>query len=447
MPDSWPLKPADISVGERFRLIFVTDSYRKAESSDIDVYNRYVQNAAGNGHQAIRKYKDGFRVVASTDSVDARTNAGLHGPGLNRNVPIYWLNGNKVADDYDDFLDGTWDDEVNWKSQHGSVEVDGKVDGFWTGSNDQGTKNYPLGGEYGSASVGTLNSSEAGRNPLAGKLDYLRVDNHLYALSPVFVAGPRPVDYTILTTPTLGLVDDKYEEGERIEIEVEFDVPVTVHGDPRFNIYFGANSDPKANRQVRGAAYRRGSGSKYLVFGYVVQSNDSDPDGFEVDFARFIDTSNGSIRSATGDDTATFYLNSEVRNLVAPGVRVAGIVDGSSSATFAPRIDSVEIVSTPGTPSSDSPETVSIYGRGDRIRFSVVFDRPVRVAGAPELIFSLGSGDVEDRREAPIHEPRRSLGAGVRLYGGSGRSGFRRSVDRWENRTPERQQHPRRERR
>ena len=396
VPDSWPLKPEDISVGESFRLIFVTDDHRKAHSSDIDVYNKWVQNAAGNGHRAIRKYKDGFRAVASTDSVDARTNAGLHGPGLDRNVPIYWLSGNKVADDYDDFLDGTWDDEVNWKTEHGEVET---INGFWTGSNDQGTKHYPLGGGFGSASVGFLNSSE--NNPLGGSLRYLRNDWRLYALSPVFVAGPRPVDYEILTNTSLGLVEDKYEEGERIEIEVEFDVPVTVHGDPRFNIYSGANSDPKAGRQVWRAAYQRGSGSKYLVFGYVVQSNDRDPDGFEFDFAHFIDTSDGSIRSATGDDTATFYLTPDATTLRAPGVHLTGIVDGSLSATFAPRIDSVEIVSTPGTSTSNGPETVSFYGRGDRIRFSVVFDRPVRVAGAPELVFSLGSGGAGlDRREA-----------------------------------------------
>ena len=25
-------------------------------------------------------------------------------------MPIYWLNGNKVADQYEDFYDGDWDD-------------------------------------------------------------------------------------------------------------------------------------------------------------------------------------------------------------------------------------------------------------------------------------------------------------------------------------------------
>ena len=52
--------------------------------------------------------KNGFRVIASTSTVDARDNAGLTGTG----VPIYWLgSGNKVADNYADLLDGSWDSE------------------------------------------------------------------------------------------------------------------------------------------------------------------------------------------------------------------------------------------------------------------------------------------------------------------------------------------------
>ena len=38
--------------------------------------------------------------------MDARDNAGLTGTG----VPIYWMGSNdKVADDYADVLDGSWD--------------------------------------------------------------------------------------------------------------------------------------------------------------------------------------------------------------------------------------------------------------------------------------------------------------------------------------------------
>ena len=54
----------------------------------------------------------GFRAVGSTSSVAARDNTCTTGTG----VPIHWLNGNKVADNYGDFYDGDWDDN-NLKNQ------------------------------------------------------------------------------------------------------------------------------------------------------------------------------------------------------------------------------------------------------------------------------------------------------------------------------------------
>ena len=50
---------------------------------------RHAINDAGAGHSAIRAYKDGFRVIASTPTVNARDNAALTGTGER----IYWLDG------------------------------------------------------------------------------------------------------------------------------------------------------------------------------------------------------------------------------------------------------------------------------------------------------------------------------------------------------------------
>ena len=71
---------------------------------------------AAAGHTAIRAYSTGFRVVGCTDAVDAHDNTGTTGIG----VPIYWLSGNKVADDYGDFYDANWDDEANDKNESGT---------------------------------------------------------------------------------------------------------------------------------------------------------------------------------------------------------------------------------------------------------------------------------------------------------------------------------------
>ena len=102
VPHNWPLIPTGVLPGQQFRLIFLTSTNRDASSTDIDDYNTFVQNRAAAGHEAIREYRSGFRVVGSTASVDARDNTVTTGTG----VRIYWLNGNKVADDYGDFYDG-----------------------------------------------------------------------------------------------------------------------------------------------------------------------------------------------------------------------------------------------------------------------------------------------------------------------------------------------------
>ena len=55
-------------------------------------------------------------MVGSTAAIDARDNTGTTGTG----VPIYWLNGRKVANNYADFYDGSWRDEEQPKSELGT---------------------------------------------------------------------------------------------------------------------------------------------------------------------------------------------------------------------------------------------------------------------------------------------------------------------------------------
>ena len=105
----WSLIPSGLGPGDQFRLLFVTSTTRDASSTDIADYNDFVQDAAAAGHAAIQPYSAGFRAVASTSAEDARDNTSTTGTG----VPIYWLGQGitKVADDYADFYDGSWDAE------------------------------------------------------------------------------------------------------------------------------------------------------------------------------------------------------------------------------------------------------------------------------------------------------------------------------------------------
>ena len=168
------MRPPQVGRGKSFRLLFAT-STRDATSAAIADYNNHAINDAGAGHSAIRGFKNGFRVIASTETVDAKANAGLTGTG----VPIYWMgSNNKVADNYADLLDASWDNESP-TGKNGSASSN---QFFWTGSNDDGTKaTKTVSGTTYSTALGTdeelqrpvhgiLNAAGSGQNPLRAGL-------------------------------------------------------------------------------------------------------------------------------------------------------------------------------------------------------------------------------------------------------------------------------------
>ena len=182
VPYTWPLKPAGLDENDRFRLLFVTSGLSVPSSQSISFYNGVVQVYAGRGHTAIRPYGGQFRVVGSTPSTDARDNTSTTGTG----VPIHWLNGAKVADDYSDFWDGSWDNSSGrTESGKGSARTT-----VWTGSRANGT-GYPtqqLGSDP--ARVGSLASTS---NPISDRSESSRSGIFpYYGLSPVFVVGAAP---------------------------------------------------------------------------------------------------------------------------------------------------------------------------------------------------------------------------------------------------------------
>ena len=179
----WALKPSGLSGGDKFRLLFLTSTTRQAQSAAIADYNTFVQNRAAAGHTDIQSYSSGFRAVASTNTVDARDNTSTLGTG----VPIYWLGGAKLADNYADFYDGSWDDEVNLKDESGNAVTTTYV---WTGSSENGTKHIGLGHGSATATAGRPNAAGSLNGPI-GSNTLAATDRQypLYALSSVFVVG------------------------------------------------------------------------------------------------------------------------------------------------------------------------------------------------------------------------------------------------------------------
>jgi len=140
--------PPDLAVGDQYRLVFVTEGKRDATSTDIDDYNTFVTsqvrlsilpgttdtalyqalNAAGIDPNTIT-----WKAIGSTASVDARDNTGTN-PTLSTGVPIYLIDGNRVANNNADLWDGSIQTAIN------RTPLDTSTDNLvWTGTLPDGS--------------------------------------------------------------------------------------------------------------------------------------------------------------------------------------------------------------------------------------------------------------------------------------------------------------------
>ena len=214
VPLGWELKPSGLVAGDSFRLLFLSSTKRGTGSTEIDDYNTFIQDRAAAGHTAIRTYSAGFRVVGSTEDVDARDNTATTYTNADKGVPIYWLGGDKAADDYEDFYDGSWDEEANDKNESGSNGPDTSVRSNYpaTGSDHDGTEYtalvevevgviLPTTSALGSGSVrvGRPDSSDAGHGPLSASTDaaFGGSDRPLYGLSQALTVAVASSDATL----------------------------------------------------------------------------------------------------------------------------------------------------------------------------------------------------------------------------------------------------------
>ena len=183
VPSDWALIPDGIAPGDSFRLLFVTSASRDASSTDVSDYNSHAQTAAGNNN-SLQAFKDQFRALISTGSVDAKTNTATTGTG----VSVHWLGGEKVADDYADLYDGDWD-SVSGKTEAGN----GYTGLVWTGGNKAGQKS---GQRYAGAAEVRLGDLSDVVSPLSSPNARASSETHpIYALSPVItVAQPTPAN-------------------------------------------------------------------------------------------------------------------------------------------------------------------------------------------------------------------------------------------------------------
>ena len=240
VPNNWSLKPARLGPGERFRLIFLSSTTRDATSTDIETYNTFVQDVAANGHYNIEDHSSRFRVVGCTASTDAGDNTRTIRAGVPNyaGVPIYWLNGNKVADNYPDFYDGTWDDEANDKNELGldAHDTSQEANFPFTGCDKNGTERFLAGnaslalGSSTGVAVAQPNSTVINTFPLSSSRSETSGNARpFYALSPVFqVTRTNANTVTTRGLPHPAEINSDNNTGNYHEVRLHANVPYRI---------------------------------------------------------------------------------------------------------------------------------------------------------------------------------------------------------------------------
>jgi hypothetical protein len=183
-----PFLPSGLLPGQLYHLMFLTRGGHDAFSSDITVYNAFVNaEAALNPSLTGTDVGIGWSAIASTAAVDARDNALVSGP-------VYRLNGEKFKDNFAQMWNGLATGKYPNIDQFGVVRPENPLypgPWVWTGSDVAGVELLGL---------GSSGDSWAGRHDfvLSDWISWGHFPNHgerpLYALSqPIKAAVPPPV--------------------------------------------------------------------------------------------------------------------------------------------------------------------------------------------------------------------------------------------------------------
>lgn len=111
------LVPTSLNPGDQYRLAFISSGTIDATSSDIGVYNTFVDNL-GLAATGI----SGWTAIASTSTVDARDNTGTVSPEFGGVVgfPIFLLDGSRLVSHYISLWDRSIDRPLN-VTEHGDA--------------------------------------------------------------------------------------------------------------------------------------------------------------------------------------------------------------------------------------------------------------------------------------------------------------------------------------
>ena len=201
LADPITVVPTGLSLGEQYRLAFVTSTTRDATSSNIADYNAFV-TATANAVPELAALGITWKAIGSTITVDAQdnthTNLALDGLG----VPIYLLNDTLFVSNNDDLWAPS---PVNHSSL--GVTENGSSPGpllVWTGTNTYGTTEPPYQLGEGNPALGYSPSTSAGW--IWGNYPSEEEEHHFYAVSDTTMTViPEPGTATLLVLGLVGL--------------------------------------------------------------------------------------------------------------------------------------------------------------------------------------------------------------------------------------------------
>ena len=311
VPGDWSLLPSGLSPGDQFRLVFLSSTKRNGSSSGIAGYNTFIQNRAAAGHTDIQAYSSGFRVVGCTQAVDARDNTRTTYTGADKGVPIYWLNGAKVADDYQDFYNGSWDEERNEKNELGANAHDTAHATNYplTGCEHNGTESHVSGTSYalgkGSiVTIGVLNNSGSGNGPLSSPFTTGASNTRpMYGLSEVI-----QVPFDDATLSGLELNDDG---GSAVTLTPAFASVTTDYAASVAHDVVEVTIIPTVNE--RGATYEIQDGS-----GTALVDADANEDDFQVEVAQGANSIKVVVTAQDALTTQTYTVVVTLRGTMVP---------------------------------------------------------------------------------------------------------------------------------
>ena len=187
--------PDGLSPGDKYRIAFVTEGSRNAESSKISVYNSFADSQANLPGSLTARLGTTWTVIASTQLVNAKANSSTDDTVSfgDDGVPIYLVDGMTiVAEHYDDLWDGTLGAPLQI-DQFG-VKNPGLV---WTGSFSDGeAREFTELGALFSTLVGGSSQTEA--DWMTSDLADIGENHQLYAISAELTAVPEPSAFVLL---------------------------------------------------------------------------------------------------------------------------------------------------------------------------------------------------------------------------------------------------------